>query len=169
MTDITIRPLETTDIPRMVEVARDPEIQKLTLFVKAAERGEALSDVFNKLISIHPEGKFCSYAVMQGGDIVGYVNSYKTESTDVQNTYWLGSWTDAGRRQQGIARKALGLLIEQIRAQDIARNVTSLFKAAARASNTASIGLITGVGFHEDATQGDAPNASEPMKHYTLG
>lgn len=166
MSNISIRALKDKDIPAMTEIAKDPDIQKMTLFVRAQERDQSIENVFEKLIEAQEKGWYLSYAVLENDRPVGYAMSLAY--ADAANTYWLGVWTDANERGKDIATKALQLVIDNTRGWDLEEGVTSIFKAAVADTNKASLRMMEKLGFKEIQTDANAPDAANPMHHFIL-
>ncbi len=132
MAEVALRPIEDSDLDALYELMRDPESVAMAAFTaedpddRAAfdahmARIRALPDVFNRVITLD-------------GRLVGSIASFVMDG-DTEVTYWI----DRSFWGQGIAGRALALLLESVR-------VRPLFGRAA-SDNAGSLAVLRKAGF----------------------
>ncbi len=126
---VQIRPLELSDLPQMYTLQSDPESNRMAVTIPRspevfdAHWQQALSETANS-----------SRAILCDGIFVGYVSCFSLEGQD-----HVGYWVDRAYWGQGIASRALSLLLAEVTKRPIV--------ATAATSNLASIRVLKKCGF----------------------
>jgi len=152
MSQVTLRPVEVSDLDAIFEWMRDPESVRMAAFTAADPNDRSAFDAHMVTVMSSPENRF--WAIIRDARFVGTIGSYPSEgATEV--TYWIGRsyWG------QGIATQALGLFLAQIperplrarAASDNAGSLRVLQKAGFRTIGT-DVGFAAGRGAEIDET-----------------
>ena len=137
MSQFAIRPVEVSDLDAIFEQMRDPESVRMAAFTPEDPSDRSAFDAHGKVMS-SSENRF--RAIIRDSRLVGTIASYVSEgATEV--TYWI----DRTCWGQGIATRALGLLLEEISVRPI--------RARAASDNAGSLRVLQKVGFHPIGTE----------------
>jgi RimJ/RimL family protein N-acetyltransferase len=128
-----LRPVEVGDLDAIFEQMRDPESVRMAAFTPGdpSDRGAFAAHMAEVMSS--SEAKL--WAIMRDSQLVGTIGCWVSDgATEV--TYWI----DRGCWGQGIATRALSLLLEAISARPI--------RARAASDNAGSLRVLRKAGFH---------------------
>ena len=126
---VRLRPVEAGDLPRMFEMQLDPESNRLAVVIPRSREvfdghwSTALGDPAN-----------ISRVILFSGEMVGYISCFPMDGQD-----HVGYWIDRAYWGQGIASRALALLLDEVTKRP-------LFATAAT-SNGASLRVLQKCGF----------------------
>ena len=133
MSQVALRPVEVGDLDAIFEQMRDAESVRMAAFTPRDPNDRRAFDAHMAKIMSSPENRL--RAVVRDSRLVGTVGSYVSEgATEV--TYWI----DRTCWGQGIATRALGLLLEEISVRPI--------RASAASDNAGSLRVLQKAGFH---------------------
>jgi RimJ/RimL family protein N-acetyltransferase len=138
MSQISLRPVEAADLDAIFEQMRDPESVRMAAFTAEDPSDRTAFDAHMGKVMSSSENTFL--AVVSDAVLVGTVGGYVSEGT-MEVTYWI----DRAHWGQGIATRALGLLLEQIPVRPIRARVAS--------DNEASLRVLRKAGFHPIGTE----------------
>ncbi|AVT30355.1 GNAT family N-acetyltransferase [Plantactinospora sp. BC1] len=138
MADVALRPIEDSDLDALFEQMRDPESVRMAAFVAEDPDDRTAFDVHMAKVRTSPE--VTTRAVTVDGRLVGSIASFVVNG-DTEVTYWI----DRSFWGQGIAGRALALLLESVRARP-------LFARAA-SDNVKSIKVLRRAGFEVIGTE----------------
>lgn len=127
--DVWLRPIQPGDLPRMYEMQLDPESNRMALTFPRTR--EAFDEHWSRVLS-HPG--ITSRAVLVGETLVGSISCFPLDGHD-----HVGYWIDRAFWGQGVASRALYLLLQEVAKRP-------LFAAAAN-SNKASLRVLEKCGF----------------------
>lgn len=134
---LTLRPVEVSDLDAIFELMRDPESVHMAAFTARDPGDRPAFDAHMAKIMATPENQVL--AIVRDGRLVGTVGSYPFEgATEV--TYWI----DRACWGQGIATQALRLLLEQISVRPL--------RARAASDNAGSLRVLEKAGFRPIGT-----------------
>ena len=132
MVEVALRPIEDSDLDALFELGRDPESVRMAAFVAKDPDDRTAFDAHMAKIRTSPDGTVD--AVTVDGRLVGSVGSFVVDGeTDV--TYWI----DRSFWGQGIAGRALALLLESVRVRPVF--------ASAASDNVRSLRVLRRAGF----------------------
>jgi RimJ/RimL family protein N-acetyltransferase len=138
MPQLELRPLARADLDAIFEQMRDPESVAMAAFTAEDPSDRAAFDAHMAKIMSAPENRL--RAIVRDSRLVGTVASYPSGgATEV--TYWI----DRGCWGQGIATRALGLLLAEITERPI--------RARAASDNAGSLRVLSKAGFRAIATE----------------
>ncbi|GAA1754967.1 GNAT family N-acetyltransferase [Luedemannella helvata] len=138
MAEVALRPIEDADLDALFEQMRDPESVRMAAFVAENPDDRAAFDVHMAKVRASPEAT--NRAITVDGRLVGSIASFVMDG-DTEVTYWI----DRSFWGQGIAGRALALLLESVRTRP-------LFARAA-SDNTGSIKVLRRAGFEIIGTE----------------
>ena len=127
--EVRIRNVEQDDLSRMYEMQLDPESNRLAVTIpRSAEAFSALWE--NALRDPHITAK----VVVVGEVLAGYISCFQMDGLDS-----VGYWIDKDCWGQGIATKALELLLDEVANRPLQARVAT--------SNAASLRVLQKCGF----------------------
>jgi RimJ/RimL family protein N-acetyltransferase len=138
MSQVALRPLEVGDLDAIFEQMRDPESVRMAAFTPEdpSDRNAFDAHMANSMSSSENRIR----AIIRDSRLVGTIASYVSEgATEV--TYWI----DRTCWGQGIATRALSLLLEGISVRPI--------RARAASDNAGSLRVLHKAGFHSIGTE----------------
>jgi RimJ/RimL family protein N-acetyltransferase len=153
MTDVALRPIEDSDLDTLFALSRDPESVRMAAFTAADPDDRAAFDAHMAKIRARPD--VTNRAVTADGRLVGTVAAFVIEG-DTEVTYWI----DRSYWGQGIAGRALALLLELV-------PVRPLFARAA-SDNVASLKVLQRAGFAVTGTDVGFANARQAEIEETI-
>jgi RimJ/RimL family protein N-acetyltransferase len=102
--DLELRPWREADVPALVNACNDPEIPRwIPVIPQPYTEADALAFVRGEL-STAPEH---SFAITQGGEVVGAIGLTVNQSRGAS----IGYWCAAGARNRGLVTRALRLIV----------------------------------------------------------
>ena len=138
MSELALRPVEVSDLDAIFEQMRDPESVRMAAFTAEDPNDRSAFDAHMAKIMSSSENRL--WAIIRDARLVGTIGSYISEgATEV--TYWI----DRACWGQGIATRALGLLLEEISVRPI--------RARAASDNVGSLRVLEKAGFHPIGTE----------------
>jgi RimJ/RimL family protein N-acetyltransferase len=138
MSQIALRRVEVSDLDAIYEQMRDPESVRMAAFTAKDPSDRSAFDAHMAKIMSSSENTL--WAIIRDSRLVGTVGSYVSDgATEV--TYWI----DRTFWGQGIATRALGLLLDGISVRPI--------RARAASDNAGSLRVLHKVGFHPIGTE----------------
>ncbi len=138
MSQVVLRPVDVRDLDAIFEQTRDPESVRMAAFTPRDPNDRSAFDAHMAKIMSNSENWL--RAIICDSQLVGTVASYISEgATEV--TYWI----DRACWGQGIATRALGLLLEEITVRPI--------RARAASDNAGSLRVLQKAGFHPIGTE----------------
>jgi RimJ/RimL family protein N-acetyltransferase len=138
MSQVELRPVEAGDLDAIFEQRRDAESVRMAAFTSEDPDDRRAFDAHMAKVMSSRENRFL--AVIRDSRLVGTVGSYISEgATEV--TYWI----DRTCWGQGIATRALGLLLEEIPVRPI--------RARAASDNAGSLPVLQKAGFRTIGTE----------------
>jgi RimJ/RimL family protein N-acetyltransferase len=138
MSQIALRRVEVSDLDAIYEQMRDPESVRMAAFTAKDPSDRSAFDAHMAKIMSSSENKL--WAIIRDSRLVGTVGSYVSDgATEV--TYWI----DRTFWGQGIATRALGLLLDEISVRPI--------RARAASDNAGSLRVLQKAGFHPIGTE----------------
>jgi RimJ/RimL family protein N-acetyltransferase len=135
---VALRPVDDADLDALFEQMRDPESVRMAAFTAKDPDDRTAFDVHMAKIRTSPE--VTTRVITLDGRLVGSIASFVIES-DTEVTYWI----DRSFWGQGIATRALALLLESV-------PVRSLFARAA-SDNVGSLTVLQKAGFAITGTE----------------
>lgn len=132
MNEVTLRPIEDADLDTLFEMMRDPESVRMAAFTAADPDDRAAFDAH--MAKIRARTDVTNRVIVGDGRVVGSVAAFVIEG-DTEVTYWV----DRAVWGQGVAGRALKLLLEEV-------TVRPLFARAA-SDNAGSLRVLTRAGF----------------------
>ena len=138
MPQISLRPVESGDLDAIFEQMRDPESVRMAAFTAVDPHDRSVFDAHMAKIMASSENTL--WAIVRDAQFVGTIGSYPSDGT-TEVTYWIDrTWWG-----QGIATRALGLLLEEIRVRPI--------RARAASDNAGSLRVLQKAGFRAIGTK----------------
>ena len=138
MSQLALRPVEVSDLDAIFEQMRDPESVHMAAFTAENPSDRRAFDAHMAKIMSSSENRL--RAIISDSRLVGTIASYVSEgATEV--TYWI----DRSCWGQGIATRALSLLLEEIFVRPI--------RARAASDNAASLRVLQKAGFQPIGTE----------------
>jgi RimJ/RimL family protein N-acetyltransferase len=138
MSQFALRPVEVSDLDAIFEQMRGPESVRMAAFTAEDPSDRSAFDAHMAKIMSSSENRL--WAIIRDARLVGTIGSYISEgATEV--TYWI----DRACWGQGIATRALGLLLEEISVRPI--------RARAASDNVGSLRVLEKTGFHPIGTE----------------
>jgi RimJ/RimL family protein N-acetyltransferase len=150
MRDVTLRPIEDSDMDTVFEFMRDPESVWMAAFTaEDPDDREAFDAHWRK---VRARTDVTNRVIVSDGRVVGTIACFVMEG-DTEITYWI----DRAVWGQGVAGRALALLLEEV-------TVRPLYGRAA-SDNAGSIRVLTKAGFEKVGTDvGYAPARKEEIE-----
>jgi RimJ/RimL family protein N-acetyltransferase len=138
MSRVALRPVEVADLDAIFEQMRDPESVRMAAFTARDPSDRSAFDAHMAKIMSSSENRL--WAIIRDARLVGTIGSYISEgATEV--TYWI----DRTFWGQGIATRAVGMLLEEISVRPI--------RARAASDNVGSLRVLEKAGFHPIGTE----------------
>ncbi|MFZ0129039.1 MAG: GNAT family N-acetyltransferase [Candidatus Dormiibacterota bacterium] len=138
MSQVVLRPVEVSDLDAIFEEMRDPESVRMAAFT--AEDPSDRSGFDAHMAKILSSTENTLRAIIRDSRLVGTIGSYVSEGT-TEVTYWI----DRTCWGQGIATRALAMLLEEISVRPI--------RARAASDNAGSLRVLQKAGFQPIATE----------------
>lgn len=138
MSNVALRPMEASDLDAIFEQMRDPESVRMAAFTADDPSDRGAFDAHMARIMSCPEIRH--RAITSDGRLVGSIASFVAEG-ETEVTYWI----DRDFWGQGIATRALALLLEELSVRPI--------RARAASDNAASLRVLRKAGFRPIATE----------------
>jgi RimJ/RimL family protein N-acetyltransferase len=136
--EVALRPVEDSDLDALFEQMRDPESVRMAAF--RAEYPDDRTAFDGHMAKVRTSPEVTTRAVTVDGRLVGTIASFVVDG-DTEVTFWI----DRSFWGQGIAGRALALLLESVR-------VRPLFARAA-SDNVRSLKVLQRAGFAIIATE----------------
>jgi RimJ/RimL family protein N-acetyltransferase len=130
--EVALRPIEDSDLDALFDHMRDPESVRMAAFTAENPDDRTAFDVHMAKVRALPEVTNCAITV--DGRLAGSIASFVVDG-DTEVTYWI----DRSLWGQGIAGRALALILESVR-------VRPLFARAA-SDNVGSLKVLQRAGF----------------------
>lgn len=138
MSQLALRPVEASDLDSIFEQMRDPESVRMAAFTPEDPSDRSAFNTHMATVMSCSENVL--RAIIRDSRLVGTIASYVADgATEV--TYWI----DRACWGQGIATRALGMLLEEITVRPI--------RARAASDNTGSLRVLQNAGFHPIGTE----------------
>jgi RimJ/RimL family protein N-acetyltransferase len=144
--EVALRPLEDGDLDALFEQMRDPEAVRMAAFVARDPDDRAAFHAHMARIRAAPDVTL--RAVTRDGELAGTVSSFVMEG-ETEVTYWI----DRAAWGQGIASRALALLLEEVTVRPL--------HASAASDNHASLRVLQKAGFTITGTDAGYAHARE--------
>jgi RimJ/RimL family protein N-acetyltransferase len=138
MSQFALRPVEVSDLDAIFEQMRDPQSVRMAAFTPQDPSDRSAFDAHMAKIMSSPENRL--RAIIRDSRLVGTISSYVSEGV-TEVTYWI----DRAYWGQGIATRALGLLLDEISLRPI--------RARAASDNPGSLRVLQKTGFHPIGTE----------------
>ena len=138
MPRFALRPVEAADLDAIFEQMRDPESVRMAAFTAEDPNDRSAFDAHMAKILSSPETWV--RAITRDSRLVGTIGSWVSDGV-TEVTYWI----DRTCWGQGIATRALGLLLEEISVRPI--------RARAASDNAGSLRVLQKAGFHPTGTE----------------
>lgn len=143
MREVTLRPIEDSDLDTLFELMRDPESVRMAAFTAEDPDDREAFDAHMRKIRARTD--VTNRVIVGDGRVVGSIACFVLEG-DHEITYWV----DRSVWGQGVAGRALALLLEEV-------TVRPLYGRAA-SDNVGSIRVLSRAGFEKVGTDvGYAP------------
>jgi len=139
MRQVALRPVEIADLDAIFDQMRDRESVHMAAFTAEDPNDRSAFDAHMEAIMSSSENRI--WAITADSRFVGTIASYVSEGV-TEVTYWI----DRTRWGQGIATRALGLLLEE-------ETPDRPIRARAASDNPGSLRVLRKVGFHPIATE----------------
>ncbi|MEQ4303984.1 GNAT family N-acetyltransferase [Plantactinospora sp. B6F1] len=132
MAEVALRPVDDSDLDALYEQLRDPESVRMAAFTAKDPDDRAAFDAHMAKVRTSPDAT--NRVITLDGRLVGSIASFVIDG-DTEVTYWI----DRSFWGQGIASRALALLLESV-------HVRPLFARAA-SDNAGSLKVLQRAGF----------------------
>ncbi|HUQ57674.1 GNAT family N-acetyltransferase [Lentzea sp.] len=130
--DVTLRPVEETDLDVLFEFMRDPESVRMAAFTAEDPDDRAAFDAHMRRNLAREDTT--NRVIVGDGRVVGSIASFVVEG-DTEVTYWV----DRSAWGQGVAGRALALLLEEVTTRPVYGRAAS--------DNAGSLKVLTRAGF----------------------
>jgi RimJ/RimL family protein N-acetyltransferase len=130
--EVALRPIDDSDLDALFQMMRDPESVRMAAFTPENPDDRAAFDAHMAKVRALPD--VANRAVTFDGRLVGSIASFVVDG-DTEVTYWI----DRSFWGQGIASRALTLLLESVRVRPVF--------ARAASDNVRSLGVLQRAGF----------------------
>jgi RimJ/RimL family protein N-acetyltransferase len=130
--EVALRPIDDSDLDALFEQRRDPESVRMAAFTAKDPDDRIAFDVHMAKVRTLPGAT--NRAITVDGRLVGSIASFVVEG-DTEVTYWI----DRSFWGQGIASRALALLLESVRVRPVFARVAS--------DNVGSLKVLQRAGF----------------------
>ena len=138
MSQLALRPVEIGDLDAIFEQMRDPESVRMAAFTAEDPNDRSAFDAHMAEIMASSENRL--WAIIRDSRLVGIIGSYVSEgATEV--TYWI----DRPCWGQGIATRALRLMLEEVSVRPI--------RGRAASDNAGSLRVLQKAGFRPIGTE----------------
>jgi RimJ/RimL family protein N-acetyltransferase len=138
MSQVSLRPVGVADLDAIFEQMRDPESVRMAAFTAQDPSDRRAFDTHMAKVMSSPENRL--RAIIRDARLVGTIASYVSEgATEV--TYWI----DRRCWGQGIATRALSLLLEEVSVRPL--------RARAASDNAGSVRVLQKAGFRPIGTE----------------
>ncbi|SMC82656.1 GNAT family N-acetyltransferase [Lentzea albidocapillata] len=137
ISEVTLRGIEDADLDILFEFMRDPEAARMAAFTAEDPDDREAFDAHWRKIRGNPET--LNQVILGDGAVVGSIASFVMEG-DTEITYWI----DRAVWGQGVAGRAVALLLEQVTVRPLHARVAS--------DNAASMRVLTRAGFKSVGT-----------------
>ncbi|MCA2216701.1 GNAT family N-acetyltransferase [Jidongwangia harbinensis] len=144
--DVALRPILDADLDVLFDQMREPESVRMAAFTAADPDDRAAFDAHMARVRARPD--VTMRAITAGGRLVGSIASFRVGG-DTEVTYWI----DRACWGQGIAGRALALLLGTVRTRPLL--------ARAASDNVGSIRVLTRAGFVVVGTELSYANARD--------
>jgi RimJ/RimL family protein N-acetyltransferase len=151
--EVALRPVNDADLDALFEQMRDPESVRMAAFTAKDPDDRAAFDVHMAKVRASPE--VTNRIITLDGRLVGSVASFVIEG-DTEVTYWI----DRSFWGQGIASRALALLLESV-------PVRPVFARAA-SDNVGSLAVLRKAGFAITGTETSFANGRNAEIEVTI-
>jgi RimJ/RimL family protein N-acetyltransferase len=142
--DVTLRPIDDSDLDALFDHMRDPESVQMAAFTAKDPNDRETFDSRMAASRIAPD--VTMRAVIRDGRLVGSIASFVVEG-ETQITYWI----DRSVWGQGIASQAVALFLDTVRIRPM--------YARAASDNVGSLKVLQGAGFSVIGTATSYANA----------
>ncbi|MFD9959303.1 GNAT family N-acetyltransferase [Amycolatopsis sp. NPDC058986] len=132
MHEVALRPIEDSDLGTLFEFMRDPKSVWMAAFTAEDPDDRDAFDNHMRRVLADPDAK--NWAITRGGRFVGSIAAFVLEG-DTEITYWI----DRDVWGQGVASRALALLLEKVSVRPL--------RARAASDNVASLSVLRKAGF----------------------
>jgi RimJ/RimL family protein N-acetyltransferase len=132
MVEVALRPIEDADLDVLFELMRDPESVRMAAFTAKDPDDRDAFDA--QLAKIRAAADVTQRAVLRDGRLVGSIACF-VMAGDTEITYWI----DRAVWGQGIAGRALALLLDTVAVRPL--------RARAASDNIGSLKVLTRAGF----------------------
>jgi RimJ/RimL family protein N-acetyltransferase len=153
VSEVALRPIEDSDLDAIFELMRDPESVWMAAFTAENPDDRTAFDVHMAKILASPDAT--NRAVTVDGRLVGSIASFVVDG-DTEVTYWI----DRSFWGQGIAGRALALLLESVRERPVF--------ARAASDNLGSLKVLQRAGFAIVGTDTGFANARKKEIEETI-
>jgi RimJ/RimL family protein N-acetyltransferase len=138
VSQLALRPVQAADLDAIFEQMRDPEAVRMAAFTPEDPSDRGAFDAHMAKIMSSPQTR--PQAITLDSRLVGTIGSWVSDGV-TEITYWI----DRAHWGQGIATRALGLLLEQIPVRPIRARVAS--------DNAGSLRVLQKAGFRAIGTE----------------
>jgi RimJ/RimL family protein N-acetyltransferase len=138
VTEVALRPIDDSDLDALFEQMRDPEAVRMAAFTAEDPDDRAAFDAHMAKVRALPDAT--NRAITVDGRLVGSIASFVIEG-DTEVTYWI----DRSFWGQGIASRALALLMESVPVRPVFARVAS--------DNLGSLKVLQKAGFAITGTE----------------
>jgi RimJ/RimL family protein N-acetyltransferase len=139
--DVALRPIHDADLDALFEQMRDPESVRMAAFTAADPDDRAAFNAHMARVRALPDAT--NRAVTVDGRLAGSIASFVVDG-DTEVTYWI----DRSMWGQGIAGRALALLLEEVRERPVFARAASDNAGSLKVLQRAGFAVIgTAVGF----------------------
>lgn len=154
MHEVTLRPIEDADLDTLFDFMRDPESVHMAAFTaENPDDREAFDAHWRK---VRARTDVTNRVIVGDGRVVGTIASFVMEG-DTEITYWV----DRAVWGQGVAGRALALLLEEVTVRPLYGRVAS--------DNTGSLRVLMRAGFEKVGTEiGYAPARKAEIEETVL-
>lgn len=153
MAEVALREVEDADLDALFEQMRDPESVQMAAFTARDPHDRAAFDAHIARLRSNPDLTFL--AVTLDGQLAGTVGSFEMEG-ETEVTYWI----DRYQWGQGVAGRALALLLERITVRPI--------RARVAGDNLGSLKVLQRAGFVVVGTDVGYANARQAEIEETI-
>jgi RimJ/RimL family protein N-acetyltransferase len=142
--DVTLRPIDDSDLDALFDQMRDPESVQMAAFTARDPNDREAFDTHMSKVRTSPD--VTMRAVIRGGRLVGSIASFVMDG-DTEITYWI----DRSVWGQGVAGQALALLLDTVPVRPLS--------ARAASDNVGSLRVLQRAGFTIIGTEVSYANA----------
>ncbi|MEU0878629.1 GNAT family N-acetyltransferase [Lentzea sp. NPDC005914] len=153
MREVTLRPIEDSDLDTVFEFMRDPESVRMAAFTAADPDDREAFDAHWRKVRARTD--VTNRVIVGDGRVVGTIAAFVMEG-DTEVTYWI----DRSVWGQGVAGRALALLLEEVTVRPIYGRCAS--------DNAGSMRVLTKAGFEKVGTDTGYANARKEEIEETI-